>query len=243
MTLYEWTRRLASPFLPVVYSEVRRKLVELLRSSGDRQVSILDVGGRSSPYTIGLAAEITILDLPREAEVQEQLQLGLDQRILERLQHRRSNIARVVLEDMTRCTLTSASFDGVVAVEAIEHVVHDAAFLQQIERVLKPGGWVYLTTPNGDYIPLDQGSNPDHQRHYTRAALAELLGRYFPEVQVDYGVHTGRHRVRGLRPITPRRPLRMLGTMTANVVNGYQSRDVASQARRTAHLLAMARKQ
>ncbi len=242
MTWYELTRRLASPFLPVVYSEVRRNLVDLLRASGVDRAAILDVGGRSSPYTIGLAADVTVLDLPREAELQEELQLGLDQQILERLRHRRSNIEGVVLEDMTRCTLASASFDGVIAVEAIEHVAADEAFVRQIERVLRPGGWAFLTTPNGDYIPLDRVSNPDHQRHYTREALAELLGRFFPEVWVGYGVHTGRRRVRGLRPISPRRPLRMLGTMAANVINAFESRHVSDQARRTAHLFAMARK-
>lgn len=244
MTWYELTRLAATPFLPVVYSATRRNLVALVRSGapGRARAAILDVGGRSSPYTIGLAADVTVLDLPREAELQEALQLGLDQRLLERLQGRRSNVVGVVLEDMTRCTLASESFDGVVAVEAIEHVVDDAAFVEQIERVVKPGGWAFLTTPNGDYISHDPGSNPDHQRHYTRDGLAELLGRCFPEVRVVYAVHTGRRRVRGLRSISPRRPLEALGTMAANVINGLESRHVEEQSRRTAHLFAVARK-
>ena len=242
MTWYELTRRLASPLLPVVYSEVRRNLAGLIRSSGAARASILDVGGRSSPYTIGLDADVTVLDVPREAELQEKLQLGLDQRLLERLRHRRSNVRGVVLEDVTRCTLASRSFDGVVAVEVIEHLVDDQAFVRQIERVLRPGGWAFLTTPNGDYIPLEPGSNPDHQRHYTRAELTELLGRFFPEVRVSYGVHTGPLRVRGLRPIHLRHPLRAIVTMTANVFNHLESRHLADRSQRTAHLFAMARK-
>jgi 2-polyprenyl-3-methyl-5-hydroxy-6-metoxy-1,4-benzoquinol methylase len=58
----------------------------------------------------------------------------------------------VVLEDMTECTLPSESFDGVVCVEVIEHVTQDHLLVEQIARVLKPGGWLYLTTPNGDYV-------------------------------------------------------------------------------------------
>jgi hypothetical protein len=67
--------------------------------------SILDIGGRRSPYTIGLPAEITVLELPTPTPLQAELHFGLTGDSLERLRRRRTNIRDVVLEDMTRCPL------------------------------------------------------------------------------------------------------------------------------------------
>lgn len=41
-----------------------------------------------------------------------------------------------------------ASFDVLVSMEGIEHFEHQAGFLRECSRVLKPGGRLYLTTPN-----------------------------------------------------------------------------------------------
>jgi SAM-dependent methyltransferase len=157
------------------------------------------------------------------------------------LRKTRSNVTGLVLEDMTRCSLPSNSFDGVVCVEVIEHVHRDDLFISQIDRVLKPGGWLYLTTPNGDYIKNEPPDyNPDHWRHYTRAGLRQLLETAFPRVRVVYGVKTGKWRHRGLRSISPRNPFRAVVTMTANLVSHVQSRGLDGQPRRTAHLFATA---
>jgi len=186
---YEIARLLAEPFLPVLHGKVRRDLRDRLRLMPDRPVKLLDVGGRKSPYTIGLPVALTIIDIPPASEVQEALHLGLNDRILGDLRKSRSNIESVVLEDMTQCTLRSESFDAAVCVEVIEHVRDDEAFLRQIARVLKPRGLLYLTTPNGDYIRNEPPNyNPDHVRLYTRQALTDLLARQFCSVEVRYGI-------------------------------------------------------
>jgi 2-polyprenyl-3-methyl-5-hydroxy-6-metoxy-1,4-benzoquinol methylase len=46
--------------------------------------------------------------------------------------------------------LGSAAFDVVVASEVIEHVPDHTAFLIQVARLVRPGGWCVLTTPNGN---------------------------------------------------------------------------------------------
>lgn len=41
-----------------------------------------------------------------------------------------------------------ASFDVVLSMEGIEHFEHQAGFVRECARVLRPGGWMLLTTPN-----------------------------------------------------------------------------------------------
>lgn len=48
----------------------------------------------------------------------------------------------------------SASFDLVVMVEVLEHVIEKEALLREIHRVLRPGGQLFLTTPNPECIAL-----------------------------------------------------------------------------------------
>jgi 2-polyprenyl-6-hydroxyphenyl methylase/3-demethylubiquinone-9 3-methyltransferase len=43
-------------------------------------------------------------------------------------------------------------FDAVLAAEIIEHVAHPDEFLTCLASVLKPGGRLFLTTPNGRYF-------------------------------------------------------------------------------------------
>ncbi|MEM9553863.1 MAG: methyltransferase domain-containing protein [Acidobacteriota bacterium] len=244
MTLYEIARRLAWPVLPVLHGRAMRDLQELVYGLGRAGTPrLLDIGGRSSPYTVGLRARVTILDVPRASEVQESLHLGVDARLEEHLTTRRSNLEGLRLEDMCTTTLPDASFDGVVAVEVIEHVEDDATFVAQTARVLAPHGWAYFTTPNGEWVKNEAPHyNPDHVRHYTRAELEALLRTAFDEVDVVYAVRTGRHRYRGLRSFSPRRPFAMLSAMAANVINHVESRAVDTQSRRTAHLIARARR-
>jgi len=47
-----------------------------------------------------------------------------------------------------RLPFEDESFDLVTSVEGIEHLENPHGFLREINRVLKPDGWVILTTPN-----------------------------------------------------------------------------------------------
>ena len=243
MTKYEICRLIAEPFLPLLHGKVRRELKRLVQPARRPLVKLLDVGGRKSPYTIGLPVALTIIDIPRQTEVQQALHLGLNHKILSELRQRRSNIESFVLEDMTQCTMPSESFDGAACVEVIEHVPADEALVSQIARVLKPGGWLCLTTPNGDYIRNEPPNyNPDHLRHYTRQGLHDLLARHFSSVEVRYAVKTGKYRYQGLRNITPRHPLSSLWSMACNVISRIESQGLDNMPHRTAHLFAVARK-
>lgn len=240
MKLFEFGYLFAEPFLPPLMKQVRRRLLDV--SQGYPQtLRILDVGGRKSHYTIGVPGDVTITDLPRESDLQKELNLGINDGIIQQTARRRSNVHQVLFDDMTRSKLPDSSFDCVVAVEVLEHVEQDADFVSEVRRVLKPEGVFLMTTPNGDFLKIP---NRDHKRHYRRHHLRDLLARFFDDVEVEYAVCGGRYRSWGLMGWSVSRPHRTALSMFGNVVNTIQSRGQAikQEPNGTHNLIAMARK-
>lgn len=71
------------------------------------------------------------------------------------------------------------SFDTIVTFQVIEHIKDDEEFVEEIHRVLKPGGKALITTPN---IRMTLSRNPWHEREYTGDQLTALCKKYFKEV-------------------------------------------------------------
>lgn len=242
MTKYELMRWVTFPIMPTHLLTVRNDIKHLLKSlkNSNKSVSVLDVGGRKSPYTINLPLNVTLLDVPQESGTREDLHLGFTDSILSTIQKKRSNISEVIIQDMTKSTLKDASYDAVVCVEVIEHVEEDDVFVKNIAKVVKSGGWAYFTTPNGDYIKNEgPDKNPDHVRHYTKKELQDVLEKYFDRVEVRYAVSTGKYRVWGLKSFKNGNPLTWFKTITGNFINRLQSKDVSNRSIKTAHLVAI----
>ena len=202
MTKYEYMRWLTFPLMTTHLITVRNDIKNLLKliKRDKANVSVLDVGGRKSPYTINVLADVTLLDVPQESGTREALNLGFTSDILKTIQKKRSNIKDVIIEDMTKSTLPDAAYDAVVCIEVIEHVEEDDVFVKNIAKVIRDGGCAYFTTPNGDYIKNEgPDKNPDHIRHYTRNELQALLEKHFDKAEVRYAVKTGKYRVWGLK--------------------------------------------
>lgn len=240
MKVYEFTRWAFEPLLPPLYKKVRLKLLELVGNNGSKK-NILDVGGRKSPYTIFVPGNVTVIDLPRESEVQKSLNLGITDEIVQSMKERRSNIVNFVFGDMTKSDLESESFDITVSVEVIEHVEEDEKFVSEISRVLKPGGVFILTTPNGDFV---ENHNPDHKRHYKKVELEGLLKKYFDNVEVEYAISGGYYRKIGLKSWAVKKPYQTLSSMVGNIINSIQSAkpEIKNSSQNTHHLIAVARK-
>lgn len=70
-------------------------------------------------------------------------------------------------------------FDGAILADTLEHVPKgtEPAALLEINRVLKPGGWLLLTTPNDIALGrlLDPGWWLMGHRHYRRSDLVQFL--------------------------------------------------------------------
>lgn len=241
MTTYERLYWLSLPFMTVHLQTVRRNIIQLIKSMNyDGECSILDVGGRKSPYTIGVSAAVTLLDVPQEEGTKKDLNLGFTEDILKNIQKKRTNISNLIIQDMTKSTMPYASYDAVTCIEVIEHVQDDEPFVANISKVIKNGGWAYFTTPNGDYIKNEgPDRNRDHVRHYTKEGLQALLEPYFEKVEVRYAVKTGKYRVMGLKGISASRPIEALKTAFANIINSIQSKALENTPVKTAHLVAI----
>jgi SAM-dependent methyltransferase len=72
------------------------------------------------------------------------------------------------------------SFDTIVSFQVIEHIRDDKLFLQEIYRMLKPGGKAVISTPN---INHTLSRNPWHEREYTPRELLDLASGIFDKVE------------------------------------------------------------
>ena len=78
-----------------------------------------------------------------------------------------------------------AAFDVVVSFETIEHFAEQAQFLQEVRRVLRPGGLLIVSTPDRDnYSPSETPANPYHVQELTEAEFEALLRSRFAEVAI-----------------------------------------------------------
>lgn len=117
-----------------------------------------------------------------------------------------------------------ASLDGVGLVEVIEHIVRAEALVEEIARVVRPGGWLVLTTPNvvhwtyrwralTGHAPKQEGY---HYRFFTRDRLERMLAErgFAVEARASFGKQalltrllrwSGGGRERKVRYVVPRR--------------------------------------
>jgi len=135
--------------------------------------------------------------------------------MLKRTMRRRSNVLEYRLEDFTTNKLPNEAYDVVTAIEVIEHVPDDDAFVRQAARVLTDDGFAFLTTPNGDDLPVPA---PQHLRHYRREHLRKLCLRYLHEVKVWPVLGWNRWWREAHKPISLRKPFRLAATAFSNVL-------------------------
>jgi 2-polyprenyl-3-methyl-5-hydroxy-6-metoxy-1,4-benzoquinol methylase len=93
----------------------------------------------------------------------------------------------------------SGSFDLVYAAEVIEHCADTAAFLQELNRMLRPGGQLLLSTSNSAFWPyrilgmLGQTAtdlqHPGHVRFFSRKGLSDAVEKSGFEIADMAGRH------------------------------------------------------
>jgi SAM-dependent methyltransferase len=83
--------------------------------------------------------------------------------------------------DVTALDFEADYFDLVVCLEVIEHLEERDRALDELARVLAPGGVLLVSSPNRDvYVP----GNPHHVHEYRPEELREALGRHLANVEL-----------------------------------------------------------
>ena len=113
------------------------------------------------------AAEVTGVDLAEDVIHAAQAETG------DRVRLQAADVRSLPFED--------GAFDLVVCFEVIEHVEAQDEVLDELRRVLAPGGVLAISSPNRDaYVP----GNPHHVHEYTTAELEAALSARWAEVRL-----------------------------------------------------------
>lgn len=95
--------------------------------------------------------------------------------------------------DCLQLPFADAAFDAVVSFETLEHLEDHDGLLREFRRVLKPGGFLLISSPDrAVYSDRLQNRNPFHLRELHRDELERLLGRHFPACRL-WGQKLGFH--------------------------------------------------
>jgi SAM-dependent methyltransferase len=135
---------------------------------------VLDIGcgeGRGLDYLIAKADKFTAIDKIKE--------------VLDGVRERFPDIELINANIPPFSMVESNSKDCVVSFQVIEHIEEDHLFVEEIHRVLKPGGRAIISTPN---ISMSLTRNPWHVREYTVEEYRQLMSKYFDKVEI-YGVY------------------------------------------------------
>jgi ubiquinone/menaquinone biosynthesis C-methylase UbiE len=103
--------------------------------------------------------------------------------------HARSSYVRDNLRflegDALAPPLPDASVDAVVSFETLEHFAEHGQFLAEVKRVLRPGGFLLISTPDRDNYSAASGPpNSFHKRELTAPEFEAALKSQFATVRV-----------------------------------------------------------
>lgn len=138
-------------------------------AAGRRVLDVACGEGYGSALLAQAAARVTGIDLSPEA-------IGHAQRAYAGMRN-----LEFVRASCTRLPLADASIEVAVSFETLEHIEGQAQFLDELARVLKPGGVLLLSCPNKvEYSDKRAHANEFHVRELYREELAELVAARFP---------------------------------------------------------------
>jgi ubiquinone/menaquinone biosynthesis C-methylase UbiE len=101
-----------------------------------------------------------------------------------RCSYQRDNLAYRI-EDTQALSFEDATFDAVVSFETVEHLSDISRYLEEVHRVLKPGGSFIVSTPKVRKT-TKRPKNPHHAVEFSEEDFRALLEQYFPAVEM-YG--------------------------------------------------------
>jgi 2-polyprenyl-3-methyl-5-hydroxy-6-metoxy-1,4-benzoquinol methylase len=125
------------------YLNRRQKILDAANRLLAKGAKILDVAGAHGNFSLPLAEQgynVVWNDIRAEMEgyVKEKYESG-------NIEYRPGNCFDLAEKYRN-------AFDAIIATEIIEHVAHPDKFLKGLSELLKPGGYILLSTPNGKWL-------------------------------------------------------------------------------------------
>lgn len=172
--LYREEASAAEPTFDKASSRLRRaylKIPRFLRCAWRRDVLDLGCGGGFTAHALSLAARSsTGIDINRNA-----------------IEYARARFHRAHYDCLELPALENdpRSFDFIHSSEMIEHVADVNLYMRVLKRLCRPGGHVYITTPDRGHpkVPVnvadwDVFCPPVHVQFFARESATALFGRY-----------------------------------------------------------------
>jgi SAM-dependent methyltransferase len=138
---------------------------------------VLDAGcgaGYGSAELADVAGAVTAIDIAPEAVAYARAHYPLPNLAFEQA-------------SCTQMPFPDGAFELVVAFEVIEHLENWRDFLQEVRRVLAPGGQLIVSTPNRLYYTESrgtEGANPFHVHEFDFDEFTRELKQFFPYVSM-----------------------------------------------------------
>lgn len=123
------------------YANRRKHTLELVQRIAQPKAKILDIAAGQGNFTLSLAElgyEVTWNDLREDLVDYVKLK-------------RENGIIHYAPGDVFTLGF-KACFDVILITEIIEHVAHPDNFLKRIAQMVKPNGYIIMSTPNGEYF-------------------------------------------------------------------------------------------
>jgi SAM-dependent methyltransferase len=158
--------------------EMRGQLIEAEHVVRYRWAAAAAAGKRVLDAGCGTAYGTAML---ADAGATEVVGVDLAESVLESVRAEMPDSVNLRSGDLRALELDDDSFDLVVCFEVIEHFEEPLTVLDQLARVLAPGGTLLISSPNRGVYPA---GNPHHFHEFTPAELTTELSRRFANVRL-----------------------------------------------------------
>ena len=94
---------------------------------------------------------------------------------------------RTYLGTLSSMKFPENSIEAIGLFDVIEHLENPDELLQEVFRVLKPGGWLLITVPAHDWLFSDFDESIGHFRRYSRKLLcSNLMHNRFTNIKINF---------------------------------------------------------
>jgi len=97
------------------------------------------------------------------------------------------NLKNLVRGDVRDLPIAESSVDLVLALDLLEHIEDDERLMNEIRRILKPGGFLLATVPAHQYLWSEHDEALHHYRRYSKTDFLRLVkNRGFSLIKYSY---------------------------------------------------------